>query len=84
MPGLGDEGGFAPQLAEPEEMLALLVTAVGEAGYGVGRDGVAIALDPASSEFYSDDGLYWVTGQKLTIADMIERYAQIIRRFRSG
>ena len=37
--GLGDEGGFAPQLAEPEEVLALLVTAIGEAGYAAGRDG---------------------------------------------
>ena len=62
-------------------MLALLVTAIGEAGYAAGREGVAIALDPASSEFYGDDGLYRVTGQKLTSADMIERYAQIIRRF---
>jgi len=62
-------------------VLALLVTAIGEAGYAAGREGVAIALDPASSEFYGDDGLYRVTGQKLTSADMIERYAQIIRRF---
>jgi len=80
-PGWEDEGGFAPQLAEPQEILALLVSAIDAAGYGVGRDGVAIALDPASSEFYSHDGLYWVAGQKLTIADMIEWYAQIIRRF---
>ena len=79
--GLGDEGGFAPQIAEPEEVLALLVTAITDAGYVAGRGGVAIALDPASSEFRGDDGLYRVAGQKLTSADMIERYAQIVERF---
>ncbi len=79
--GLGDEGGFAPQIAEPEDVLALLVTAITDAGYVAGRGGVAIALDPASSEFRGDDGLYHVAGQKLTSADMIERYAQIVERF---
>src|SRR6266487_4941466 len=79
--GLGDEGGFAPQLAEPEEVLELLVTAIGDAGYAAGAEGVAIALDPAASEFRGDDGRYQVAGQKLTSADMIERYAQITERF---
>jgi len=79
--GLGDEGGFAPQLAEPEEVLSLLVTAIGDAGYAAGRDGVALAMDPAASEFRGDDGRYEVAGQKLTSAEMIERYAQITERF---
>jgi enolase len=79
--GLGDEGGFAAQLAEPEEVLALLVTAIGEAGYVAGQDGVAIALDPAASEFRGDDGFYRVAGQKLTSAEMVERYAEITDRF---
>jgi enolase 1/2/3 len=79
--GLGDEGGFAPQLAEPEEVLALLTSAIGDAGYVAGRTGVAIALDPAASEFRGDDGCYHVAGQKLTSAEMIERYAQITQRF---
>jgi enolase len=79
--GLGDEGGFAPQLAEPEEVLSLLVTAIGDAGYEAGRDGVAIALDPAASEFRGAHGLYQVAGEKLTSAEMIERYAQITERF---
>ncbi|MGO9502547.1 MAG: phosphopyruvate hydratase [Streptosporangiaceae bacterium] len=79
--GLGDEGGFAPQLAEPEEVLALLVTAISEAGYVAGRDGVAIALDPASSEFRGDDGLYRVAGKELTSGEMVERYAEIVDRF---
>jgi enolase len=79
--GLGDEGGFAPQLAEPEEVLELLTSAIGDAGYVAGRTGVAIALDPAASEFRGEDGCYHVAGQKLTSSDMIERYAQITRRF---
>jgi enolase len=79
--GLGDEGGFAPQIAEPEEALELLVTAIGDAGYAPGRDGVAIALDPASSEFRGEDGLYRVAGQALSSTEMIERYAQITDRF---
>jgi enolase len=79
--GLGDEGGFAPQIAEPEEALGLLVTAIRDAGYVPGRGGVAIALDPAASEFRGDDGRYLVAGQALTSSDMIERYAQITDRF---
>jgi enolase len=79
--GLGDEGGFAPQLSEPEEVLKLLTAAIGEAGYATGPEGVAIALDPAASEFRGEDGYYTVAGQKLTSADMIERYAQITEQF---
>jgi len=79
--GLGDEGGFAPQIAEPEEVLDLLVTAIGDAGYVAGRDGVAIALDPAASEFRESSGRYRVAGQALTSAEMIERYAQITATF---
>ncbi|HVV74657.1 MAG TPA: phosphopyruvate hydratase [Mycobacteriales bacterium] len=78
--GLGDEGGFAPQLSRPEEVLSLLVAAIGDAGYAAGRDGVAIALDPASSEFYRDDR-YHVAGEALTTDDMIGRYAEILDRF---
>jgi len=79
--GLGDEGGFAPQLAEPEEVLTLLVAAIGEAGYPAGPDGVAIALDPAASEFRGEDGLYRVAGQQLTSLEMVERYAEMTERF---
>lgn len=60
--GLGDEGGFAPEIAEPEEVLRLLTEAVDGAGYRAGRDGVAIALDPAASEFRQADGSYRVGG----------------------
>ena len=78
--GLGDEGGFAPEIDSPEEVLALLVTAIEAAGYQTGWDGIAIALDPASSEFYSG-GSYHVAGQTLSSDEMIERYAEMTVRF---
>ncbi|MGO9033347.1 phosphopyruvate hydratase [Mycobacterium sp.] len=78
--GLGDEGGFAPEIALPEEVLGLIVQAISDAGYTAGRDGVAIALDPASSEFHHD-GRYAVGGESLSSEDMIDRYAQMIDKF---
>ena len=78
--GLGDEGGFAPQITRPEDVLALLVDAITTAGYRAGRDGVAIALDPAASEFYRD-GVYHVSGDLLSSDDMIDRYQAIINAF---
>ncbi len=78
--GLGDEGGFAPEIDRPEAVLALLVRAIEEAGYRPGGDGVAIALDPASSEFYRD-GRYHVAGESLSSDDMIGRYAEIVERY---
>ena len=78
--GLGDEGGFAPNLAEPEEVLALIVEAITAAGYPTGTEGVGIALDPAASEFF-DDGGYRVSGVRLSSADMIARYGDMIDRF---
>jgi enolase len=59
--GVGDEGGFAPQLPSNEDALKLIVEAIKKAGYEPGRD-VAIALDPAASEFYSD-GKYNLKGE---------------------
>ncbi len=79
--GLGDEGGFAPELAEPEEVLEVIVAAITDAGYTPGRSGIAIALDPAASEFRGQDGIYTVNGQKLSSDDMIERYAAMIERY---
>ena len=78
--GLGDEGGFAPEISQPEEVLALLVGAIEEAGYRPGDDGVAIALDPASSEFYRD-GKYHVAGESLSSDDMIGRYAEMVEHY---
>jgi enolase len=78
--GLGDEGGFAPELVTPEEVLAVLVEAIDQAGYRAGRDGVALAMDPASSEFFTD-GVYRVAGETLSSDDMIDRYAQMVDRY---
>jgi enolase len=78
--GLGDEGGFAPDISRPEDVLALIVKAIEAAGYPTGPSGVAIALDPAASEFYSD-GTYHVAGETLTSSDLIERYAAIVNDY---
>jgi enolase len=71
--GLGDEGGFAPEIAEPEEVLRLLVQAISDAGYKPGVEGVSIALDPAASEFRQRDGGYQVAGDLLSSGDLIDR-----------
>ena len=62
---VGDEGGFAPQLESNEDALKLIVEAIRKAGYRAGQD-VAIALDPASSEFYKD-GKYVLKGEGRTL-----------------
>jgi len=78
--GLGDEGGFAPEIGSPEEVLGLLVEAITAAGYSPGHGGVAIAMDPASSEFYRD-GSYHVAGEALSSDEMIDRYEEMIEHF---
>lgn len=78
--GLGDEGGFAPNIASPEEVLTLMTRAITDAGYTAGPEGVAIAMDPASSEFYRD-GSYHVGGESLSSDDLIDRYEKMARDF---
>jgi enolase len=78
--GLGDEGGFAPDIALPEDVLTTLVAAIHDAGYTTGSDGIAIALDPAASEFYRD-GAYHVAGKALSTAEMVDYYAELVERF---
>ena len=63
--GLGDEGGFAPEITEPEDVLRLLVQAISDAGDTPGPAGVSIALDLAASEFRQPDGRYRVAGELL-------------------
>ncbi len=61
--GVGDEGGFAPSLKSPEEVLDYIVKAVSEAGYQPGKD-IKIALDVAASELYQEDsGMYYFPGE---------------------
>jgi len=79
--GVGDEGGFAPQLRSNEDALKLIVDAIGKAGYQPGKD-IAIALDPASSEFYKD-GKYVLKGEGRTLngAELVELYREWRKRY---
>lgn len=80
--GVGDEGGFAPNLKSNEEALEYLVKAIETAGYVPGKD-IAIALDPAVSEIYSD-GAYHFTrsnGGTKTTEEMIELWADWVERY---
>ncbi len=77
--GVGDEGGFAPNLESNEEPLSLIMDAIQKAGYEP-MDDIAIAIDPASSEFYKD-GFYHVGKDKLTSEDMIALYEKLIQEY---
>jgi enolase len=74
--GLGDEGGFAPNLPSNRAALDLITEAIIRAGYTPGKD-VALALDVASSEFYKD-GAYQFEGKALSAADMSAYYAELV------
>ncbi|MFC7404905.1 phosphopyruvate hydratase [Georgenia alba] len=74
--GLGDEGGFAPNLGSNREALDLILEAVDKAGYRAGED-IALALDVASTEFFSD-GAYQFEGKAHTPADMVSYYQQLV------
>lgn len=74
--GLGDEGGFAPNLPSNRDALDLIVVAIEKAGYVPGKD-VGLALDVASTEFFSEDK-YAFEGQKLQSAAMIEYYEKLV------
>ncbi|GAB4180366.1 MAG: phosphopyruvate hydratase [Thalassobaculales bacterium] len=76
---VGDEGGFAPDLSTPEEALDFVVSAIEKAGYAPGRD-IAIALDPAATEFFRD-GRYHVAGKALTPAEMVAVYRDLCARY---
>ncbi|MCX4747093.1 phosphopyruvate hydratase [Kitasatospora sp. NBC_01287] len=77
--GLGDEGGFAPNLDSNREALDLIVEAIKKAGYVPGKD-VALALDVASSEFYKD-GAYQFEGKALTAAELSAYYADLVANY---
>jgi enolase len=74
--GVGDEGGFAPAISTSREALDLLVEAIQAAGLEPGPE-VAIALDPAASEFFKKD-LYQLEGKSRTAADMISFYSGLL------
>ena len=77
--GLGDEGGFAPNLDSNAEALDLIVSAIEKAGFKPGED-VALALDVASSEFFKD-GLYQFEGEGRSTEYMVEYYEKLISNY---
>jgi enolase len=78
---VGDEGGFAPNLSNADEALGFVMKAIDAAGYTPGED-VAIALDPASTEFF-EDGKYVLAGEGRTLDSdgMIKLYADLCARY---
>ena len=77
--GLGDEGGFAPNLDSNEEALELLMEAIKAAGYAPGKD-VAFAMDAAASTFFKD-GKYNFEGKPHTTDEMIDWYASLVEKY---
>ncbi|MGH7361327.1 MAG: phosphopyruvate hydratase, partial [Candidatus Methylomirabilales bacterium] len=79
---VGDEGGFAPSLRSNEEAVECLLEGIQRAGYAPGRE-VALALDPAASEFYAE-GRYRLAGEggrTLSRAEMVDFYARWVERY---
>jgi enolase len=79
--GLGDEGGFAPELESNIAALDLIVEAIAKAGYQPGED-IALAMDVAASEFFVDGG-YRLEGEQRTLSseDMVDLLADLVDRF---
>ncbi|MEN6430829.1 MAG: phosphopyruvate hydratase [Coriobacteriales bacterium] len=81
--GVGDEGGFAPDLENNEEAIQVILAAVEAAGYRPGTD-VMLALDPATSELYdSERGLYVLAGEgrELTSAQMVDFWVDLVSKY---
>jgi enolase len=78
---VGDEGGFAPALQSNEAPLELLVSAIEAAGYQPGED-IAIALDPATSEFYAE-GAYRLSGEGRVLgsSEMVDYWEALVGRY---
>jgi enolase len=74
---VGDEGGFAPDLASSEAAIELILEAAERAGH---RERVALALDPATSEIFSD-GVYRFEGREKTSAELPEFWAELLDRY---
>lgn len=81
---VGDEGGFAPKLASAEAALDIIALAVKNAGYKLGKD-VALAMDPAASEFYVGEKKRYVfkksDKRSLTGEEMVELYRQLVSKY---
>ncbi|MCD5162239.1 phosphopyruvate hydratase [Enterococcus casseliflavus] len=78
---VGDEGGFAPKLGSTEAAIETLIEAISLSGYEPGEE-IAIALDPASSEFYdSESGKYQFEGQSLSSEELLDYYQRLIKKY---
>ena len=77
--GVGDEGGFAPNINSTRETLELIKEAVEKSGYVFGKD-VNIALDVAASEFYNN-GVYHLEGKDITSNELVEYYKELVRDY---
>ncbi|RNE63776.1 phosphopyruvate hydratase [Cryobacterium tepidiphilum] len=77
--GLGDEGGFAPNLPSNRAALDLIVEAITNAGYTPGTD-IALALDVAATEFYSD-GSYTFEGKQLSATELVAYYSDLVASY---
>ncbi len=81
--GVGDEGGFAPNLPSNEDALKVIVEAIEKAGYKAGED-VLLAVDAAASEFYDKEkGVYNLAGEgkTFTSAEMVDYYAALVEKY---
>ena len=79
--GLGDEGGFAPELPTNAAALDLISEAIAKAGYKLGKD-IALALDVAATEFYDEaSGTYKFEGKQLSTDDMIAYYEGLVAKY---
>jgi enolase len=77
--GVGDEGGFAPNLSKNEEAINLILQAIEQAGYKPGKD-IYLALDAAASEFY-ENGSYKFEDKKMSSDDMISYYEKMLSKY---
>jgi enolase len=77
--GVGDEGGFAPNLGSNEEGFAMIVEAIKAAGYVPGKD-VNLGIDCAASQFYKD-GKYTLNGKEYTTPELIEFYKGLVKTY---
>lgn len=79
--GVGDEGGFAPDLNSNEEALQLIMEAIKQANYRPGED-IFIALDPAASEFYKN-GKYHLEAENVALssAEMVNYYVKLVEKY---
>jgi enolase len=80
---VGDEGGFAPDLASNDEAVEVILTAIERAGYRPEED-IVLAIDAAASEFYSDEGEYvfrWSSGERMDSGGMVQFWTEWLKKY---